>query len=153
LEIKAQLKDVQILQRELTPQETEQVNAGFDALSLEEGVALESREPINLLAMKENELIGCATGSAHKNGEEYTGWFHLTDLYVEKEYRDQGMGSELLNELEETLRQMGIRHIWLWTSAEPTLRFYRRHGYTQFTEMENWYSDGSSRIGMRKTIT
>ena len=147
------MNDITIVNRELTPEEIQLVNSGFDALSIEEGVELESTERISFVALNGDALIGCSTGLAHKNGDQYSGWFHLTDLFVEKEFRNQGLGSNLLKDLEEKVRTMGVCNIWLWTSGPATLRFYNRHGYTQFTEMENWYSDGSSRIGLRKTIT
>lgn len=147
------MADIKILNRELTSEETEQVNSGFDNLSLEEGVELERTKRITFVALKRKSLIGCASGLAHKNGDNYSGWFHLTDLFIEKEFRNKGVGSDLLNELEQKAKVDGIENIWLWTSGLSTLRFYKRHGYTQFVEMENWYSDGSSRIGLRKTLT
>ncbi len=147
------MNDINIVNRELTSEEIEHVNSGFDYLSLEEGIELESTEQISFVALNEDRLVGCSSGLAHKNGEKYSGWFYLTDLFVEKEFRNQGIGSALLKELEEKTRTAGVQKIWLWTSGPSTLRFYNRHGYTQFAEMENWYSDGSSRIGLRKTIT
>lgn len=147
------MNDIKILNRELTSEETEQINAGFDNLSLEEGIELERTKRITFVALKGESLIGCSSGLAHKNGENYSGWFYLTDLFIEKEFRNKGIGSDLLNELEEKTKINGIENIWLWTSGISTLRFYERHGYTQFAEMENWYSDGSSRIGLRKTLT
>lgn len=147
------MNHISIVNRALTSEETELVNKGFDKLSLEEGIALESTERISFVAMNENTLIGCASGLAHKNGERYSGWFHLTDLYVAKEFRNQGLGFDLLSALEEELKDLVIQNIWLWTSGAATLRFYNRHGYNQFAAMEQWYSDGSSRIGFRKKLS
>ncbi len=144
------MNHINIVNRELTSQEIEQVNFGFDNLSLEEGIEIESTERISFVALNENKLIGCSSGLANKNGKEYSGWFYLTDLFVEKEFRDQGLGSNLLKKIEERIKKLGVKNIWLWTSGSSSLRFYKRHGYKQFTEMENWYSDKSSRIGLRK---
>ena len=144
---------ITIIQRPLTAQEQELVNTGFDDLSREAGIALEHTERLSVVAMHDNSLVGCATGWAHKNGADYSGWFHLTDLFVTKAFRNKGLGSDLLNALENHIKTIGINKIWLWTSGEPTLRFYDRHGYQQFTALEDWYSDGSSRIGLRKHIT
>eukprot|EP00039_Didymoeca_costata_P022375 m.346621 g.346621 ORF g.346621 m.346621 type:complete len:159 (-) comp29628_c0_seq1:32-508(-) len=146
------MSGVQIVQRELTPEEMEAINTGFDTLCKEEDVALESTERMGFVALKEGSLIGGLSGLAHKNGEQYSGWFHLTDLFVVKEHRNRGIGSNLLYEMEEKGKELGIHNIWLWTSGPGALRFYDRHGYTQFAEMEAWYSNGSSRIGLRKTI-
>jgi len=147
------MNDLNIVNRELTPEEVEQINSGFDKLSLEEGIALEHTERISFVALHKNNLIGCATGLAHKNGGNYSGWFYLTDLFLDKEFRNLGIGAKLLKALEEKTKMVGVQNFWLWTSGDSSLRFYNRHGYTQFAEMENWYSDGSSRIGLRKTIT
>lgn len=146
------MKAVNIINRTLTPKEQQQVNLGFDALMKEEHVAIEQTEPIHFVAIQEDNLIGCATGLAHKNGGLYSGWFHLTDLFVEKECRNLGLGASLLKELETHLKTLGITKIWLWTSGAASVRFYNRHEYSQFAELEKWYSDGSSRIGLRKTI-
>lgn len=146
------MTEIKIVNRELTSEEIDLVDAGFDRLSIEEGIELESTKRISFAALNKDRLIGCATGLAHCNGSNYSGWFHLTDLFVVKEFRNQGLGAELLKELEESATIMGVRNIWLWTSMEPTLRFYERQGYKQFAEMENWYSNGSSRIGLRKTM-
>ena len=141
-----------IVNREMTPEEIEQMNAGFDQLSLEEGVAAESSDRFSFVALKGNAFIGCSSGLAYKNGENYSGWFFLTDLFVEKQYRSQGLGGDLLEALEEQIRSKGIKYIWLWTSGVKALKFYRRQGYNKFTEMELWYSDGSSRVGLRKDL-
>lgn len=144
--------DINIINRELTPEESELVNSGFDDLSLEEGIEIESTERISFVALNGNSLVGCSSGLAHKNGKIYSGWFYLTDLFVQKEFRNQGLGSELLKAIEEKTKTIGVKNIWLWTSGALSLRFYDRYGYKQFTKMENWYSDGSSRVGLRKQI-
>lgn len=147
------MNGISIINRTLTKKEIEQVNKGFDELAIEEGIQLESAERISFAAMQEDRLIGSCSGLAHKNGEAYSAWFHLTDLFVDKEFRNQSIGSALLKNLEEKIKALGTQHIWLWTSGASSLRFYNRHGYATFAEKENWYSDGSSRIGLRKTIT
>ena len=144
------MNKISILNRGMTPEELTRVNLGFDELSLEEGVELESSDRFSFVALQENTFIGCASGLANKNGENYSGWFYLTDLFVEKEYRNYGLGTKLLKAIEQYAVTAGIKHFWLWTSGDKALRFYKRHGYMKFTEMENWYSDGSSRVGLRK---
>ena len=146
------MNEIHFENRILSPEEMEKINAGFDKLALTEGIALESTERISFAAMNGEDFIGCASGLAHKNGEKYAAWFHLTDLFIEHEFRNQGIGMTLLKKLEEKIKMMGIQNIWLWTSGAPSIRFYHRHGYKQFAEKEHWYSDGSSRIGLRKTI-
>lgn len=126
------------------------MNSGFDELSIEEGVESESSERISFVAVKEGIFVGCASGLAFKNGGNYSAWFFVTDLYVEQGSRSRGLGSDLLLALEAQFRVLRVRHAFLWTSGDKALRFYQRKEYREFAKMENWYSDGSSRIGLRK---
>lgn len=144
------MTQILIENRELKPEETNRMNLGFDELSLEEGVELESSERFSFIASKDGKFIGCSSGLAFKNGDNYSGWFLITDLYVEKENRSKGLGAELLHALETRIRGIGVRRVFLWTSGDKALRFYQREKYQKFTEMENWYSDGSSRVGLRR---
>ena len=146
------MNEISIINREMTAEEMEQMNVAFDELSVEEGVAIESSDRFSFVALKGNTFIGCSSGLAYKNGGNYSGWFFLTDLFVRKEYRSKGLGTQLLKSLEEQVVSVGVKHIWLWTSGDKALRFYRRQAYTKFTELENWYSDGSSRVGLRKNF-
>ena len=73
-------------------------------------------------------------------------------MFVEKEFRNLGIGASLLKELEAHCKAIGVTKIWLWTSGVASVRFYNRHEYSQFAELEQWYSDGSSRIGLRKIL-
>jgi len=146
------MNNIIIVNRAMSSEEIDRMNAGFDQLAVEEGVEIESSERFSLVAMDGSTFIGCASGLAYKNGDHYSGWFFITDLFVKKEYRSKGLGTLLLKSLEEQMFIIKVEHVWLWTSGEEALRFYDRHGYYQFTEMENWYSDGSNRVGLRKNF-
>ncbi len=146
------MNEVRIVNREMTAEEIIQMNLGFDELSLEEGIEIERSERFIFVAVIENSFIGCSSGLAYKNGEKYSGWFFITDLFVTKEYRSKGLGTNLLKSLEEQAVSIGVKDIWLWTSGYKAIKFYQRQAYEQFAEMKNWYSDGSSRIGLRKNL-
>lgn len=147
------MNNVKIVNRKLTTHESIKVEKGFDELYLEEGVELESSEKISFVAEIRNRFIGTSSGLAFKNGENYSGWFHLTDLFVEKGNRSKGYGKLLLQTTEVQITSIGIKHIFLWTSGEKAIKFYERQGYKKFSEMESWYSDGSSRVGLRKNLS
>ena len=143
---------ISIENREMTTEEFARMNAGFDELAVEEGVGKERADRFSFVASNENKFIGCASGLAYKTGSDYTGWFFLTDLFVEKEYRSKGLGSKLLIAIEEEVKSVGVGCIWLWTGGDKALRFYKRHHYQKFTEMEDFYADGSNRVGLRKNL-
>jgi hypothetical protein len=42
--------------------------------------------------------------------------------------------------------------IWTWTAQHEAPRFYLRLGYAVFAELEQWFSDGGSRIALRKDL-
>lgn len=146
------MNKINIINREMTTKEYARMNTGFDEHSLENNVALETSERFGFVGLDGEKFVGCSSGLAYKNGEKYTGWFYLTDLFVEKEYRNNGLGAKLLIALEEQLATVGVKNIWLWTSGEEALRFYFRLGYKSFAELEKWYSDGSTRVGLRKKL-
>ena len=146
------MNKISIVNRGMTSEENKRMNLGFDELSLEEGMEIESSDRFSFVALKGNTFIGCSSGLAYKNGENYSGWFFLTDLFVEREYRSKGLGTKLLKTIENQLLIVGVKHVCLWTSGYEALKFYQRQEYKKFTEMENWYSDGSSRVGLRKNL-
>jgi len=146
------MKEISIVNRGMTSKEIKRMNLGFDELSIEEGLEIESSDRFGFVALKGDTFVGCSSGLAYKNGENYSGWFYLTDLFVEAAYRSKGLGTQLLKSIEEQVASVGVKHIWLWTSGDKALKFYRRQKYNKFTEMENWYPDGSSRVGLRKNL-
>jgi GNAT superfamily N-acetyltransferase len=143
---------ISIVERDMTPSELTRLHVGFEQGALERGIGIESSERFGVVALDGAEFVGAASALAYKNGTEYTGWCYLTDLYVERPYRGRGHGTELLEALERALRRSGVRWIWTWTGSHEAPRFYATHGYVVFAELEAWYSDGGSRIGLRKDL-
>lgn len=136
----------------MTTVELARMVAGFDEHTVGNGVEIQDSVRIGFVAMDEESFVGCVSGLAYTNLNVVSGWFYLTDLYVEKAYRFQGIGSSLLNALEQKIFQLGIDKIWTWTAGYEGPEFYNKHNYRVFAEMENWYSSGQSRIGMRKDL-
>lgn len=146
------MSKINIVDRDITSEELEQIKIGFNEYALDVGVKIQNSDRYGFVAMDGDTFIGCSSGLAYKNGKEYSGWFHLTDLFVEKEYRSQGAGAKLLRVLEEKITVIGVRNIWTWTAGYEAPGFYQKQGYKIFTEMGNWYSDGSGRVGLRKAL-
>lgn len=146
------MNKIRIINREMTAEELHRMNKGFDEHTIEFGVEIQRSDRFSYTAVFQNKFIGCSSGLAYKNNKRYSGWFYLTDLFVEKEYRSQGLGTKLLQALENEISLLGIENIWTWTAGYEAPGFYQKLGYSIFTRMENWYSDGSSRVGLRKKL-
>lgn len=146
------MNKISIVNREMALDEFDRMKAGFDEHTLDNEVEIQSADRFGFVALEEDLFIGCSSGLAYKNGEVFSGWFYLTDLFVEKAYRSKGVGAKLLHALEEQMMGLGVKHIWTWTAGYEAPKFYLKQGYEIFAEMEDWYSDGSSRVGFRKKL-
>ena len=143
---------VNLVERDMTQSELERMNAGFDENAIDNGVIPQGHQRFGYVAMAGEKFIGCVSGLAYKNGEQFNSWCYLTDLFVEKEYRRQGIGEKLLSHMETILLQNGVDKIWTWTAGYEAPKFYVKQGYEIFTEMENWYSNGDSQVGLKKKL-
>jgi ribosomal protein S18 acetylase RimI-like enzyme len=144
---------IKIVTRGLSSIELERVHAGFDQNAIDQHVEVQSSDRFGTVALDGDHFVGAASGLAYKNNTTYNGWFYLTDLFVEKPYRRRGIGAELLTALEHALRAHGVRNVWTWTAEYEAPTFYKKLGYAVFAVLENYYSNGETRIGMRKVIT
>lgn len=94
--------------------------------SLEEIQKKISRDPdLFLVAEHENKIIGTVIGGYDgRRGVIY----HLA---VEKAYRNQGIGSQLLDEVEKRLRDKGCLKCYLMVTPEneAAMRYYENHGW------------------------
>lgn len=82
---------------------------------------------------EENELIGVSMGHIKHwySGTEYC----IDELCVRKENQGNGIGTLLLNKIEESIRKMGLVHLFLQTEKNvPAYRFYQKNGYTELDE-------------------
>ena len=107
-----------------------------------------------LVCEKDGVIVGYVYASAYSEREAYS-WTVSTSIYVDKDFRRQGIGSFLYENLEERLKQLGIKNILAGaaftetedeylTQASP--KFHERMGYVrvaQFKEIgkkfDRWY--------------
>lgn len=143
---------VSFIERELTEAEFARINAGFDEHTIEHGNPVQTSERFGFVALDGETFIGSATGLAYKNGGAYNGWFYLTDLFIEKPYRRQGIGAAILEKLEARVAALGVRHIWTETAGYEAPGFYKRQGYAVVFEQENYYATGHSRVLLHKVL-
>jgi L-amino acid N-acyltransferase YncA len=54
-------------------------------------------------------------------------------VFVRREHRDQGIGSEMMRELETQARRIGVEVLYLEVySISPAIELYKRLGYTEY---------------------
>jgi len=143
---------IRIVEREMTAAESARMNAGFDEYTLEYGNPILTSERHGFVALDGDAFIGCASGLASKDDLVYANWFVLTDLFAEKAYRGQGLGTALLQKMEESVTALDCGNISTWIAGYEALGFFSKHGYEIFCELENWYATGHGRVGLRKTV-
>jgi len=89
------------------------------------------------LATSEDEtaIFGVIALCAFDDLEEFR---HLKPWFcafvVREDLRGQGMGGQILAEMEKIALQFGIETVYLWTEVELT--FYQKRGYEKFEQLE-----------------
>ena len=107
-----------------------------------------------IVCLKDNKIVGYAYASAYSSREAYD-WTAVSSIYVDKEFRRQGIGVLLYKELEERLRRQGIVNLLAgvaYIEAEDkyltnaSYYFHTKMGYEKVAHMKavgkkfgNWY--------------
>ncbi len=146
------MNTISLVEREMTDAEFARMNAGFDEHTREHDNPVQTSDRFGFVALDGDAFIGCASGLTYKNGDTYNGWFYLTDLFVEKAHRGQGLGAELLRRLEDRVAALGVTNFWTITAGYEAPGFYQKQDYQIVFEQENWYATGHSRVALQKTL-
>lgn len=101
----------------------------------------QKKDDIGIVAHVEGKLIGAIWGRRFLADNK--GYGYIDDktpeigLAVKKEYRNNGIGSELLNQIENAYYQIGIDQISLSVDKlNPARSLYQRSGYEMYAEKE-----------------
>jgi GNAT superfamily N-acetyltransferase len=139
-------------EREMTDAEFKREQTAFDEYGLEFGNPPGKEERIGFVATDNGIFVGASSGLTFHAHGKYGKYFYLSDLLVEKPYRNKGTGKELLQLLEKKIKTLGIEWIWTWTAEFEAEKFYIKEGYKVFTRFEDFYLSGHSRIGLLKKL-
>ena len=90
-------------------------------------------------------LVGGAVGAVNWT------WLHVALLWVSEAHRHTGLGTRLMDELEDIGVRRGCRHAHLDTFSYQAQPFYERRGYRVFATLAD-YPPGHQRIFMEKTL-
>ena len=107
-----------------------------------------------LVCEKDGKILGYVYASAYSTREAYH-WTVATSIYLDKDYRRQGIGSLLYEELERRLKEMGIVNLLAGAAyceeedeyrTHDSFEFHAKKGYTEVAHMktvgkkfERWY--------------
>jgi len=83
----------------------------------------EEEDSLHLLALEGKNVIGCVLFHP-----ETTTRGKMHQLAISDEYRGRGFMRQILNTLEKTLLEMGVREIHI-QAVDDTVSFYTRMGY------------------------
>lgn len=78
-----------------------------------------------------NKIAGLI-GLTHGN------WLSVKYLWVSEEHRGRKIGSQLLEQAEETARSRGCKYAFLDTFSFQAPLFYIKHGYQEVFTLENY---------------
>lgn len=116
-----------------------------------------------LVYVVDDKVIGYVYANTYSTREAYS-WTVSTSIYIDKDYRKQGVGRLLYEELENQLRIMGIKNLLAAVAysekedeylSHDSYLFHLKSGYTKVGHMngvgkkfDRWYDI----LWMQKTI-
>lgn len=81
---------------------------------------------------------GQIEGAIFGNYEQFYEGMHynLKEMFISNELQGRGIGSQLINELEERLKELGVTTIILFTSkGNRTSQFYLKNNFSEWNSM------------------
>jgi GNAT superfamily N-acetyltransferase len=85
------------------------------------------------------------------------GTWHLYWIFVETTLQAQGVGTRMLLQAENDVRDAGGRLLLIETSSVPwydlTRKFYIKHGYDPIAVIKDFYKDGDDQVIYWKRMT
>ncbi|MBO4387807.1 MAG: GNAT family N-acetyltransferase [Treponema sp.] len=70
-------------------------------------------------------------------GGTYWGWMHIDILWVDENYRKQGLGSKLLQAAESEAKKRGCHSVHVDTMSWQAPDFYKKYGYKVIGQLED----------------
>lgn len=94
-----------------------------------------SNEKNNIFgAYDTTELVGILVVKPEAGGVAYVDW-----LVVNKQYRDKGIGSELLKRVDEWALAHKYHYLYLYTETDKNIDYYKKRGFIYVGKHEHSY--------------
>lgn len=106
----------------------ETINKFKNQFTKEEGL------PIGFACYNDNILVGFCTLQKNnlKKYPEIYPW--ICSVMIFEEYRHQGYGTKMLQEIANKAKELGYNKVYLWKDQAP--EFYKKIGYTYLQQVE-----------------
>ena len=94
-------------------------------------------EPLNLYVEDDKgELM------AGLVAETFGNWLEIEYLFVKEELRGQGIGSQLLQQVESEAKKRNCRYVFVNTYQFQAPAFYQKHGYQEVFTLKDYPCTG-----------
>jgi GNAT superfamily N-acetyltransferase len=107
------------------------------------------------VAELKGNIVGCM-GFEPEHDEEAQGVYWATYLFVHPAYYRRGIGSYLANAIEERIKSLGARKIYLDVGnardQPEAIRFHMKHGYVKEGELKDFFRVGEDKLIFGKTL-
>jgi len=111
-------------------------------------------EELFIIAIDDEEIIGYAVGEVEKRGKRDTPRKagHVMNIAVRSQYQGMGVGTMLLDEVENRFLNKGadIAYLEVRESNMRAQQVYRHRGYEYVRTVENYYGDEDGYIMTKK---
>lgn len=110
---------------------------------------LKQRNAICIVAAENERISGFILGHSDPRG-----FGHVVTLDVESESRRSGLGSTLMQSLEERFRANGCKSVLLEVAVDnhTALTFYKKHGYSAIKTLRRYYPGDLDGLLMGKRL-
>lgn len=127
------------------PEDAKIVREGLENYNTSMGVELDWVSLAIFIRDPEGNVVGGLTGGT------YWRWLYVGFFWLAEEIRNQGMGSQLLDQAEKEALKRGCRNAFLDTTSFQSLPFYQKHGYILYSQLDD-FPPGHSRYFLKKEL-
>jgi len=116
------------------------------AAEIAAGFGPRDEAPLSIVAHAGDAVVGGLNGSTH------WGWCYIRHLWVQADWRRQGLGQRLLVEAETQARARRCLGLYVDTFDAGAATFYERAGFARFGQIDD-FPPGHARTFLHKRLT
>jgi ribosomal-protein-alanine N-acetyltransferase len=104
-----------------------------------------------LVAVNDNEIVGYSVGEVESRGKNGKAG-HIMNVAVKKQFRNKGIATSLMDELERRIKKQGVQISYLEVRISNVIaqELYKNRGYAFLRKIENYYGDEDALVMTKK---